>query len=534
MKAKNLKDGVRESVNEASVSQVRSTLSRVKKQLMKKWAKKGGYENFGQKELRKMKDKLDYNPYGSPQERQISKMLDAFNDWAMNYSGDMRESVNESKKEKDQIIRYLQGLGFNERTAKKAVAKSYNYISKAYRNTGTRYKGDLIARILNKKESVNEADARNDKSIGTKNYKGVGWFWPSDSWKHYLRDTSDKGRKLVHDLWLKAGFEIKKNNRGIPGFDIKSNERNKAMKIVDMINKKIPIEESMNPRAVKKMRDEFEKTGQLPPHLKRFALDLKILKKKHKVKNIVVPGLEWMSDMKENINEDGHTDVPSAVRKLKTSIEDASQIIGYLKKVDDTESLPSWWTNKVTLSANYLNTARDYILNPHESINEMSAKSKKVINKLGKKEKEVFLTMVDMLGFDQVMSDYKRDKKAFKQALKDMTESVFAVRQDKIKNGERFPKEPNFDYDPEKGKSRIRKVNEGKGVDKIMKMADDYSYGKIAGKTVDVMTAKLFQAVYKKASQKARDRVDKMNEKQLYIFMMNLWKKFGKQLRLSS
>jgi hypothetical protein len=164
----------------------------------------------------------------------------------------------------------------------------------------------------------------------------------------------------------------------------------------------------------------------------------------------------------------------------------------------------------------------------------MSAKSKKVINKLGKKEKEVFLTMVDMLGFDQVMSDYKRDKKAFKQALKDMTESVFAVRQDKIKNGERFPKEPNFEYDPEKGKSRIRKVNEGKGVDKIMKMADDYSYGKIAGKTVDVMTAKLFQAVYKKASQKARDRVDKMNEKQLYIFMMNLWKKFGKQLTLSS
>ena len=67
-----------------------------------------------------------------------------------------KDSVNESKKEKDQIIKYLQGLGFNKRTAKNAVAKSYNYISKAYRNTGTRYKGDLIARILNKKESVNE------------------------------------------------------------------------------------------------------------------------------------------------------------------------------------------------------------------------------------------------------------------------------------------------------------------------------------------------------------------------------------------
>ena len=62
--------------------------------------------------------------------------------------------------------------------------------------------------------------------------------------------------------------------------------------------------ESMNPSAIKKMRDEFEKTGDLPPHLKKFALDLKILKKKHKVKNIVVPGLEWMSDMKEqSVNE---------------------------------------------------------------------------------------------------------------------------------------------------------------------------------------------------------------------------------------
>ena len=95
-----------------------------------------------------------------------------------------------------------------------------------------------------KQENLNEADARNDKSIGTKNYKGIGWFWPSDSWKHYLRATSDKGRKEVHDLWLKAGFEIKKDNRGIPGFDIKSNEKSKAMKIVDMIEKRMPVKES--------------------------------------------------------------------------------------------------------------------------------------------------------------------------------------------------------------------------------------------------------------------------------------------------
>ncbi len=141
---------------------------------------------------------------------------------------------------------------------------------------------------------------------------------------------------------------------------------------------------------------------------------------KERLENAEVLGytLTGTKDLKESVNEDGHTDVPSATRKLKTSIEDALQIIGYLKKVDDAEPLPSWWTNKVTLSANYLNTARDYILNPHES--------------------------------------------------------VFAVRQDKIKNGERIPKEPNFNYDPEKGKSRIRKVNEAMKPSAIKKMRAEF------------------------------------------------------------
>ena len=50
---------------------------------------------------------------------------------------------------------------------------------------------------------------------------------------------------------------------------------------------------------IKKMRDEFNKTGELPPHLKKMANDLKKFKVKHKVKNIVVPGMEWMSKLGE-------------------------------------------------------------------------------------------------------------------------------------------------------------------------------------------------------------------------------------------
>ena len=39
-----------------------------------------------------MKDKLNYNPYGTPDERKIAKMLDGLDNWAMNYDGNMREA----------------------------------------------------------------------------------------------------------------------------------------------------------------------------------------------------------------------------------------------------------------------------------------------------------------------------------------------------------------------------------------------------------------------------------------------------------
>ena len=62
-----------------------------------------------------------------------------------------------------------------------------------------------------------------------------------------------------------------------------------------------------------------------------------------------------------SLNEDGHTDVPSAIRKLKTSMEDAMEILNALEQMPDTE-LPSWWMSKITLAADYLNKSRDYLL----------------------------------------------------------------------------------------------------------------------------------------------------------------------------
>ena len=65
------------------------------------------------------------------------------------------------------------------------------------------------------------------------------------------------------------------------------------------------------------------------------------------------------------INEDGHTDVPSAARKMKLAIEDAGQILAAIEGGEG--DLPAWWMSKVTIAADYLNKARDYLLGGPES-----------------------------------------------------------------------------------------------------------------------------------------------------------------------
>ncbi len=59
------------------------------------------------------------------------------------------------------------------------------------------------------------------------------------------------------------------------------------------------MKESLSKSQIKKMRDEFDKTGELPPHLKKVVKGKKEFEKKFKVKDIVIPGMEWMSKLGE-------------------------------------------------------------------------------------------------------------------------------------------------------------------------------------------------------------------------------------------
>jgi len=82
-------------INEVdNVNSVISTIKKVKNSLINKWKQKGGYENFGDKEYRALCAKFKYDPYGTPEQRNIAKMLDSFAEWAMNYDGSGMDESN--------------------------------------------------------------------------------------------------------------------------------------------------------------------------------------------------------------------------------------------------------------------------------------------------------------------------------------------------------------------------------------------------------------------------------------------------------
>ena len=58
----------------------------------------------------------------------------------------------------------------------------------------------------------------------------------------------------------------------------------------------------------------------------------------------------------ELVIKDGHTDVASAKRQMKKIQEDIVDIYTSLTSKKEEEDLPSWWNNKLAVSAAYLNS----------------------------------------------------------------------------------------------------------------------------------------------------------------------------------
>ena len=211
---------------------------------------------------------------------------------------------------------------------------------------------------------------------------------------------------------------------------------------IDKLNEKLTKSE------IKKMRDKFNKTGKLPPHLMKLA---KLMDKHTEVRNIVVPGLEWMSKLGEG--------------KITEAVKFSSSQINQLVKA-------------------FKNVKGDVLPKNHPLMTQVTKLLKQTDKKTLQQIKSADIPYLSVIALD-LLNEVK------------LTEAI----------------QPS------------------KAINKVLDMADG-GYGKLGGKLVDGLSANLFKAVYNKANDVNKEKMNKMNEKQLYVFLTKLWTKFGKQVKL--
>jgi len=120
-------------------------------------------------------------------------------------------------------------------------------------------------------------------------------------------------------------------------------------------------------------------TAELPPVKIKNKKTLKIVKTRKK------------QMIGQPLQEDGHTDVSSAVRQCKTIVEDATQMMGKLQSMNGEESLPTWWSNKLAVASNSMNKIRDYLLVPSMQNERMEKGIDKLPRQFLNPDKEVMV-----------------------------------------------------------------------------------------------------------------------------------------------
>ena len=127
--------------------------------------------------------------------------------------------------------------------------------------------------------------------------------------------------------------------------------------------------------------------------------------------------------MKKDLNEDGHMDVPSAIRNCETIIEDAMQMKQKLQTMEG--ELPSWMTQMIAVAASDLNDARDYLLNP---TTESGIMYRAGVKKYGKKGMTAIQSAAGKGASHQeigkIKDKYLKDEEELEEGLKDWAKGL--------------------------------------------------------------------------------------------------------------
>ena len=188
-----------------------------------------------------------------------------------------------------------------------------------------------------------------------------------------MTEDAGEGHMSKSTLYHTAKYAIELMQMIKPGDDLEGWVQSKLNKAADYLQGVYNYEEyqKLNP-----YREELD-ASLIQKHAQVVQKNIdEILSKETKLDDIdTKPGMmrilakrvnevekEIAKETRKKTNEDGHTDIPSAIRNCETIIEDAMQMKQKLQTMEG--ELPSWMTQMIAVAASDLNDARDYLLNP--------------------------------------------------------------------------------------------------------------------------------------------------------------------------
>ena len=153
-------------------------------------------------------------------------------------------------------------------------------------------------------------------------------------------------------------------------------KREEIAKAMEKDNPDMPMDKKMAIATATAKRVAEEKTVRQLIDPKKEVMVVKMMGKQHKVividkskeKEYLSKG--WTLAEETQLDEDGHTDVASMKNKVKIAMSALQKMQMELSKLQDGDSLPSWWTNKVAVAVDKLDGMADYIDTQVESVQE--------------------------------------------------------------------------------------------------------------------------------------------------------------------
>ena len=207
-----------------------------------------------------------------------------------------KESVNRGRAEKSRLKKEGKLTERNEEHFKKSVEMMYKDIDRLIKTFNTTdYKKNKKAKKFIYTAQQLKLKLHMALSGITHNVRegNLSEDFKNNEWEVYVADEKGKEKIVKVAKSKRAGVILYNKLINTDKYHEVGMRVIKEGKLKETLNK---LTEKLSKSEIKKMKDKFDKTGKLPPHLVKLS---KLIDKHTEIRNVIVPGLEWMADIDE-------------------------------------------------------------------------------------------------------------------------------------------------------------------------------------------------------------------------------------------